>query len=113
MAKSTPDNSNKLAKKDTIQAKLTIPKDLLSYQARKIQIMIRRLDRLAVLKPGEVNLKDYVMLLKEFGEIVERIKANEKDRMVAKRRSGAAQDLGEGTPDGEPAGISANNPFTR
>lgn len=103
--------TNRLVLEDTINKALIIPRNTLRYEAQKIQVLIRRLDRLSVKNPGSISVASYLELLRRFSEICKELEDNDKSRMDTHRGHQAASDMGEATPDGELAGVSANNPF--
>lgn len=86
--------------RDTVNKKLTIPKDILKYRAGKILIMIRRLDRMAILHPEKVDIPDYLKLLEAYSELLKLIKANENEKggVAKERKRLSAPEVGEDDP---------------
>lgn len=105
------------SKKPTrVRQNLDIPRDVDRYVARKLQIAIRQMDKLLASNPTQFNAKAYYDLLTQFAALagkIKRDKKNDKTRVAEDRQSDSTQEVGEGTPTGLDAGVSAENPFTR
>ena len=106
-----PITTNRVQIEDTINKQLVMPKNVIRYQMQKIQVMIRRLDRVAVKQPAQVAIGPYLELLREFAKLAKELEDYDKARMVEKRGRAAEASVGEAAPDGELAGVSADNPF--
>lgn len=112
MPKTSANATGKVVK-DTVNKNLDIPKDITKYRARKVLIMIRRMDRLAVSGISQVPMKSYLELLEEFDRLIKEIHDNDQKRLAEKGQRLSKAAMGERTPAGLDAGISADNPFTR
>jgi hypothetical protein len=53
---------------------LILPKNVMRYTATKLQVMIRKLDQT---DPSKINMKDYIMLVKEFESMAKKVKNQE------------------------------------
>lgn len=111
MAKITPEKP----KPRKVRQNLDIPKNMLRYKARKLQIALRVMDNLLASQPTQFSAKTYLDLLNEFEKVVNEIKVKGYDKrgMAEEGKSMGAPDMGEGTSAGVDTGVSANNPFTR
>jgi hypothetical protein len=105
-----PAKSNDKKDKFKVSTTFDIPKDGQRYKARKLQILIRQMDKLALYSVDKVDIKNYIALLDEFTKTIEGIK-NDTGRVAAKRHTSTTPGVGNGTPPSELAGISADNPF--
>lgn len=87
------------------------PADVLRYKAAKIQVLIRRMDKLAESSPSQVNIGGYIKLLDEFAETIKQMEVRDGKKTMAREASSQTPPVGERTPAGLDAGVSADNPF--
>ena len=85
---------------DTVNKKLDIPKDIIRYQANKLLIMIRRIDRMSVTTPEKVDIPNYIKLLTEFSALIKLIKdtESEKNGVAKERKRVSTPEVGEDDP---------------
>jgi hypothetical protein len=102
-----------LSDKDTLNKNLDIPKSMGRYRARKVLILIRRFDRLAVKAPGNVPIDGYLKLLAAFDEALKQIREEENDKRTMGKNGDAGRSpaVGAGDTTSEHSGVSSDNPF--
>ena len=64
---------------------LYVPKDGLRYRAKKVQQLLHILDDLMMNAPEKINIKDYLLVLKEYTDLGELIKKEGKLNATSKK----------------------------
>lgn len=98
--------------------KLSIPEDVLIWQAQKYQVVIEKMEQLLKSSPQQFSAKEYREALNEYVRLVEQLKKrgenSDGDRVAADvSRYENEAEVGDRAPAGVGAGVSAQNPFAR
>lgn len=121
-----PQAKDRIDEKDALspKVKLYVPELPLVYRAKKVYLLLQRIDKKMQKNPSFVSIKDYLLLVEEYEKISQELisrgwhtgDGRAKARVAQKRldRTSHAKSeagVGETEPGSVGTGVSATNPF--